>query len=146
MLATGGGGGGGGHLKKSFPDIPKKFSGYTTFFPKYEKKFSDIPKNFQDIWYFPRKLKKFSGNIIDSSFQKCPLGKKCNLNDIFHARKGHFAPGKSALGKTWGAWPPATPGSYAPAYTHKIINYRRYVVLRSQNWQKVPQKWRREKG
>jgi hypothetical protein len=55
--------------------------------------------------FFPEK-EKFSGNNIDSCFQKCPLGKKCNLNDIFHARKGHFAPGKRALGKT----------SYAPAY------------------------------
>ena len=51
--------------------------------------------------FFPE-IKKFSGNQIDSSFQKCHLGKKCNLNDIFHARKGHFAPGKRALGKTWG--------------------------------------------
>jgi hypothetical protein len=47
MLATGGGGG--GASQKNFPDIQKKFSGYITFFPKYEKKFSDIPKNFQDI-------------------------------------------------------------------------------------------------
>ena len=64
---------------------------------------------------FPE-IKKFSGNNINSSFHKCPLGKKCNLNDIFHARKGHFAPGKRALGKTWGAWPPWPPGSYAPAF------------------------------
>ena len=60
-------------------------------------------------------MKKFSGNNRDSSFQKCPLGIKCNLNDIFHARKGHFAPGKRALGKTWGGLPPpAPPGFYAP--------------------------------
>ena len=43
------------------------------------------------------------------SFQKCPLGKKCNLNDIFHARKGHFATGKRALGKTWGGGAPPVP-------------------------------------
>jgi hypothetical protein len=72
MLATGGRVG--RSSQKNFPDIPKKFSGYTTFLPKYEKNFPDIPKNFSD--------------------------KKCNLNDIFHARKGHFAPGKRALGKT----------------------------------------------
>jgi hypothetical protein len=41
------------------------------------------------------------------------LGKKSNLNDIFHARKGHFAPGKRALGKTWGLPPSGPPGSYA---------------------------------
>jgi hypothetical protein len=28
---------------------------------------------------------------------------------IFHAKKGHFAPGKRALAKTWGAWPPPVP-------------------------------------
>ena len=57
------------------------------------------------IWCFSRKWKTFCGHNINSSFQKCPLGKKCNLNEIFHARKGHFAPGKRALWKTWGAWP-----------------------------------------
>jgi hypothetical protein len=88
--------GGAGHLKKNFPDIPKKLSGYTTFFP------TGIPKNYPEIWYFSRKRKKFSGNNIDSSFQKCPLGKKCNLNDIFHARKGHFAPEKGHLAKLGG--------------------------------------------
>jgi hypothetical protein len=50
MLATGGGGGGGeGSSQKNFPDIPKTFSGYITFFPKCEKNFPDIPKNFPDI-------------------------------------------------------------------------------------------------
>jgi hypothetical protein len=32
--------------------------------------------------------------------------KNAILMTIFNARKGHFAPGKRALGKTWGAWPP----------------------------------------
>jgi hypothetical protein len=115
MLATGGGGGG-RSSQKNFPVISKKFSVYTTFFLKYEKNFPDIPKKFPDIWYFSRKWKHFSGNNIDSSFQKYALVKKCNLNDIFHARKGHFAPGKRALGKTWGEpGPPGPPGSYAPA-------------------------------
>jgi hypothetical protein len=77
------------------------------------KNIPDIQKNFPDIWCFSRKWKKFSGNNINSSFQKCPLAKKCNLNDIFHARKGHFAPGENALAKTWGPalLPPPVPTS-----------------------------------
>jgi hypothetical protein len=35
-----------------------------------------------------------------------PLGKKCNLNDIFHGGKGHFAAGERALLKTWGGLVP----------------------------------------
>jgi hypothetical protein len=66
---------------KKFSGYTKKFSGYMIFFPE---------------------TKKISANNIDSSFQKCPLVKKRNLNDIFHARKGHFAPGKRALCKSWG--------------------------------------------
>jgi hypothetical protein len=69
------------------------------------KNFSDIPKNFPDILYFPRKLKKFSGNNINSSFQKC---KKSNLNDIIQARKGHF-PEKGHFGKLGGPGPLAPP-------------------------------------
>jgi hypothetical protein len=57
-------------------------------------------------------MEKCSGYNINSSFQKCLLGKKCNLNDIFHGRKGHFAPGKRALWKTrWGACPSPTTGA-----------------------------------
>jgi hypothetical protein len=82
--------GGGRSSQKNFPDTPKKFSGYTKFFRKSEKNFPDIPKNLPDVWYFSRKWKQFSGNNIDSSFQKCPLCKKCNLNDMFYARKGHL--------------------------------------------------------
>ena len=37
------------------------------------------------------------------------MGKKCNLNDIFRAKKGHFAPEKRALGKTWGDLAPPVP-------------------------------------
>ena len=44
-----GDGEGGGSSQKHFPDIPNKFSGYITFFPKYEHFFPLIPKNFQDI-------------------------------------------------------------------------------------------------
>ena len=44
-------------------------------------------------------------------------GRDSPFNDIFHARKGHSAPGKRALGKTWGGLPPSPPGSYAPART-----------------------------
>jgi hypothetical protein len=43
---------------------------------------------------------------------------------IFNARKVHFAPGKRALGKTWGAWPPpAPPGSYAPVSKSLMFSF-----------------------
>ena len=60
---------------------------------------------------FSRKLKKFSANNIDPSFQKCPLAKKCKLNDIFHARKWHFAPGKRDFANLGGGGcpPPGPP-------------------------------------
>jgi ribosomal protein S27E len=75
-------GGGEGHFKKiltsqkNFPDIPH-------FFVNMKNIFRIFQKFFPDIWNFSRKWKKFSGNNIHSSFQKCPLGKKCNLNDNF---------------------------------------------------------------
>ena len=39
------------------------------------------------------------------------MGKKCNLNDIFYGGKGHFAPGKRALLRSWGGGhvPPVPP-------------------------------------
>ena len=74
-----------------------------------KKIFRIYQKFFRIYDIFPGKEKNFP-EITVSCFQKCPLGKKCNLNDIFHARKGHFAPGKRALGKTWGGGG----GSYAP--------------------------------
>jgi hypothetical protein len=107
MLATGG-----GHLKK--------------IFRTYQRNFPDRPKNIPDIWYFSRKWKKFSGNNIDSSFQKCPLGKKCNLNDIFHARKGHFALGKRALGKTWGGLARWLPRFLRPC--SEVVSNRQFVT------------------
>jgi hypothetical protein len=61
--------------------------------------------------FFPESEKNFLENN-KSSFQKCPLGKKGNPYDIFHARKGHFAPGKRALGKTWRGLPPPPLGTY----------------------------------
>jgi hypothetical protein len=63
-------------------------------------------------------LKKFSRKCWESvGINQWPLTQKCNLNNIFHEHKGHFATGKRALLKTWGGgglapWPP---GSYAPA-------------------------------
>jgi hypothetical protein len=42
---------GGRSFQKHF-DIPKKFSGYTTFFRQYEKHFPDIPKNFPGYMKF----------------------------------------------------------------------------------------------
>ena len=60
-------------------------------------------------------LKRFHEELALVVHNIINLGKKCNLNSIFHAKKGHFAPGKRALGKTWGGWPPWPSGSYAPA-------------------------------
>jgi hypothetical protein len=75
--------------------------------------------------FFPE-IKKISGNNIDSSFQKCPLVKKCNLKDLFHARKGHFAPGKRALGKTWGAWPPRFLRPWFGEILPSVMIFRRF--------------------
>ena len=51
-------------------------------------------------------MKIFSRNNINSSFQQCPLDKtKCNLNDIFHAKKGTLLPEKGHFGKLGGAAP-----------------------------------------
>jgi hypothetical protein len=95
--------------QKFFPNIPQ-------FFPKYEKNFPLIPINFLDIWYLSPKFKYFSANNIDWSFQKCPLGKKCNFNENFsRKKKGTLLPEKGHLPKLGGGgWPPLPPGSYAP--------------------------------
>jgi hypothetical protein len=82
-------------------------------FPKYEKNFTDIQKNFTDIWYFSQKWKQFSGNKINSSFQKCPLGKKCNCNNIFHATKRALCSRKKGTWQNLGGGA-SPPGSYAP--------------------------------
>jgi hypothetical protein len=97
------------------------------FFFKYEKIFPDIQKNFPDVWYFSRKLKTFSGNNLNSSFHKCPLGKKCNLNDIFTQEKGTLLPGKGHLAKLgWpgSPWPPRFLRPWRPG--------RKYLELTSQ--------------
>ena len=66
------------------------------------KNFSNMQKNFRDTLFFP-KITKFSGHIIifpknnkffRSRHTKGHWAKKCNLNDIFHGGKGHFAPGE----------------------------------------------------
>ena len=48
---------------------------------------------------------------------------------IFHAKKGHFAPGKRALAKTWGPpWPPS--GSYvfpAPP-VRTVLQYSKFIL------------------
>jgi hypothetical protein len=68
------------HPKKNFGQCTilgvKNFSGHTTVFPKYEKNFPEMPKNSPHIWYFPPKLRHFSGNNIDLSFQKGTLQPK----------------------------------------------------------------------
>jgi hypothetical protein len=74
MLATGGWGGA-RSFQKNFPDIPHFFVNMKKIFPIYHK-------IFQINHIFHRNEKNFP-EITDSSFQKCPLGKKCNLNDNF---------------------------------------------------------------
>ena len=57
---------------------------------------------------------------------------------IFNARKGHFAPGKRALGKTWGAWPPlAPPGSYAPGPGISLTIFLSLTYLDLNKWTKL---------
>jgi hypothetical protein len=54
-------------------------------------------------------LKNFSRKCCgNAGINQRPLMQKCNLNNIFHVGKGHFATGKRALSKTWGGggWPP----------------------------------------
>ena len=51
-----------------------------------------------------RKLIKVGGqalSVLPFKFasSNCPLGKKCNLNDIFHAKKGTLLPEKGHFGK-----------------------------------------------
>ena len=56
------------------------------------------------------------GEKINAIINQRPLRQKCNLNNIFHEGKGHFATGKRALIKTWaGLGPPGPSGSYATA-------------------------------
>jgi hypothetical protein len=98
MLATGGGG---GHLKK-FSGHIKNCSGDIIFFPEYEKKVPGITQFYPNITTFFRTYQNTKTNAI---INQRPLGKKCNLNDIFHGGKGHFAPGKRALLKTWALCP-----------------------------------------
>jgi hypothetical protein len=100
----------------------KKFSGHTTnfsgdiiFFPENEKNFPGITLFYPNITKFFRTYQNTKTNAI---INQRPLGKKCNLNDIFHGGKGHFAPGKRALLKTWGRGCP--PGSYAPEWKFNL--------------------------
>jgi hypothetical protein len=76
--------------------------------PEKHKIFSDISKFYPKITEFFRKYQNTKTNPI---INQKPLGKKCNLNDIFHGGEGHFAPGKSALLKSWGGGhvPPMPP-------------------------------------
>jgi hypothetical protein len=78
--------------------------------------------------FFPESEKNFLENN-KSSFQKCPLGKKGNPYDIFHARKGHFAPGKRALGKTWRGLPPP------PPWVHILKTFITYLLVHM-HWKK----------
>jgi hypothetical protein len=64
------------------------------------------------------------------SFQKCPLGKKCNLHDIFHTRKRALCSRKKGhLAKLGGAGPPCPPGSYAPEYNNCDISDIGFLIV-----------------
>jgi hypothetical protein len=82
-------------MQKIFPEI-------SHFFLKMKKIFQTYQKFLRIYHIYVRKFKKFSRHNIISSFQNWPLGD----NNIFHARKEHFAPGKKARLKTWGPGPP----------------------------------------
>jgi hypothetical protein len=48
----------------------------------------------------------------------------------FFTEKGHFAPGKRALAKTWGPGPPCPPGSYAPANeANMLVHLNRHQLI-----------------
>jgi hypothetical protein len=70
----------------------KNFFGYTKRFSRY-------------IIFFPE-MKTFSGNDIYASFQKCPLCKKYNLNDIFTQETATLLPEKGHLGGLDSPGPP----------------------------------------
>jgi hypothetical protein len=83
-----------------FPNIPKKFSGYITFFPKYEKNFPHIPKFFSGYKNIPRNEKKFSGKLHKFKISKVPFGqKKAILKTFVKQEKGTLLPEKGHLVK-----------------------------------------------
>jgi hypothetical protein len=50
----------------------------------------------------------------------CPLGKKCNVNDIFHAKKGTLLPEKGHFGKL---------GGLAPRFQHPYAEQLQNEVI-----------------
>jgi hypothetical protein len=76
-------------------------------------------------------LKHFSRKCCENvGINQRPLRQKCNLNNIFHEHKGHFATEKRALLKTWvGLGPPAPPpGSYAPVCEWESTTLSSYTL------------------
>jgi hypothetical protein len=87
----GDGGGGGRSSQKIFRTYQKIFRRYHIFSPKCLKNFPG------ETQFYPKITKFFStyqNTKTNAIINQRPLGKKCNLNDIFHGGKGHFAPGK----------------------------------------------------
>jgi hypothetical protein len=109
----------------------KNFSGHTPIFPKYENIFPETPKNFQDIWYFSPKLKHFSGNNIDWSFQKCALGKKCNFNEFFQGEKRALCNRKTVTCQYLGGPGPPLPPRFLRPWLclQRILNTNNICIL-----------------
>jgi hypothetical protein len=80
--------------------ISKKFSGHIIIFSENNRNFPDIPKYKNKCNHKSKVIRR----------------RKCNLTDIFHDGKGHFATGKRALLKTGG-------GGLGPLAPHPLCSY-----------------------
>ena len=100
--------GGEGHFKKILTS-QKNFQDIPHFFVNMKKIFR-IFQGFSRIYeIFPGNEKNFPEITYIQVFKSALWAKNAILMTIFNARKGHLAPGKRALGKTWGACPPPVP-------------------------------------
>jgi hypothetical protein len=104
-----------GHTKQIFQDISHFFLKIKIFFRIYQK-------IFRHITYFSGNEKNFPENNINSSFQKCPFGKKRqSLRHFSRKKRALCSRKKGTCQNLGGGWPPlAPPGSYAPAMDNKM--------------------------